>query len=40
MQSLGNSDPFGNYGKFAKVDELFKVIRTVHEDQLVHPGVL
>ena len=40
MQSSGNNGPFGNYRKVAKMDELFEVIRTVHQDQLVHSGVL
>ena len=39
-QSSDNNGPFGNYRKIAKVDELFEAITTVHQDQLVHYGVL
>ena len=34
IQSSANNGPFENYRKTAKVDELFRVIRTVHQDQL------
>ena len=34
IQSSANNGPFENYRKIAKVDELFRVIRTVHQDQL------
>ena len=40
IQPLSNNNPFGNYRKLAKVDELFKVIGTVHHCQLVHSGVM
>ena len=33
IQSSDNNGSFGNYRKIAKVDELFEVIRTVHQDQ-------
>ena len=40
MQSSAYNGPFGNYRKVAKMDELFEVIRAVHQGQLVHFGVL
>ena len=40
IQSSANNSPFRNYRRSAKVDELFEIIRTVHQDQLVHSGVL
>ena len=40
IQSSANNGPFGKYRKIALVDELFEVIRSDHQDQLVHSGVL